>query len=265
MRCSKRAFTCVTHIQFVCQTYRGPWRSSWRSCFVCLNQSDSECICNRECFTSDGRVLRDTCVSVQETSLTLRSLWASGHQVLLSYDSQCAARHPELWPAIPYLWANKPTAEELESYLDWQKGLGRPGAFPEVVLLLTYQTSQCNDLQVKQHMGLNSSNPNKRKVCIWRLHVTILVWFRFSVLPEGLFVAGLNLTASRGHIALHPGQSLRTLTKQNWESLKSWLGEQSPGPQAQGLNIIAGDFVGPLPICPLVIALNKKLLRQKPD
>ncbi|XP_062306766.1 PI-PLC X domain-containing protein 1 isoform X1 [Osmerus eperlanus] len=144
----------------------------------------------------------------KEAALTLRSLWASGHQVLLSYDSQCAARHPELWPAIPYLWANKPTAEELESYLDWQKELGR---------------------------------------------------------PEGLFVAGLNLTASRCHIALHPGQSLRTLTKQNWDSLKSWLGKQTPGPHQQGLNIIAGDFVGPLPICPLVIALNKKLLRQKPD
>lgn len=59
--------------------------------------------------------------------MTLRSLWASGYQVLLSYESQHAARHPELWPAIPYLWANKRTAQEVISYLEWNKELGRPG------------------------------------------------------------------------------------------------------------------------------------------
>lgn len=63
----------------------------------------------------------------QEPSLSLRSLWASGYQVILSYDSQVTARHPELWPAIPYWWANKCTAQDVISYLDWQKDMGRPG------------------------------------------------------------------------------------------------------------------------------------------
>lgn len=63
----------------------------------------------------------------QEPVLTLRSLWASGYQVVLSYDSQTAVRHQELWPAIPYWWANQRTAQGVISYLDWNKDLGRPG------------------------------------------------------------------------------------------------------------------------------------------
>lgn len=63
----------------------------------------------------------------QETTVTLRNLWSLKYQVLLSYDDQTAARHNELWPPIPYLWANKPTAEELLDFLEWEKSLGRPG------------------------------------------------------------------------------------------------------------------------------------------
>lgn len=66
-------------------------------------------------------------VFLKEAVLTLRSLWKSGYQVVLSYEDQSAVRHKELWPAIPYLWANKPNAEELVQYLEWQKELGRPG------------------------------------------------------------------------------------------------------------------------------------------
>lgn len=139
------------------------------------------------------------------TDLTLKSLWASGYQVILSYDDQAAARHPELWPGVPYWWANQKTAQEVISYLDWKKELGR---------------------------------------------------------PEGFFVSGLNLTADRYYIIRHPKETLRTLTVSNWECLKSWVEEQVPGSQHQSLNIIAGDFVGPLPLCPLVIALNQKLLKK---
>ncbi|XP_056132495.1 PI-PLC X domain-containing protein 1 [Lampris incognitus] len=135
--------------------------------------------------------------------LTLQSLWASGHQVLLSYDDQAAVRHQELWPAIPYWWANQHTAQGVISYLDWQKELGR---------------------------------------------------------PEGFFVSGLNLTADRYYITLHPKQSLSTLTLKNWEYLRKWLEEQMPGANSNCLNIIAGDFVGPIPFCSLVIALNQKLI-----
>ncbi|XP_034736716.1 PI-PLC X domain-containing protein 1 [Etheostoma cragini] len=142
----------------------------------------------------------------KESVLTLRSLWASGYQVILSYDSQSAARHPELWPAIPYWWANQRTAQGVIRYLDWNRDLGR---------------------------------------------------------PEGFFVSGLNLTADRSYITENPKQSLRTLTFSNWGCLRKWLEEQEPGSDPKSLNIIAGDFVGPLPLCSLVIALNKKLLQKK--
>uniref|UniRef100_UPI0037E9C789 PI-PLC X domain-containing protein 1 n=1 Tax=Semicossyphus pulcher TaxID=241346 RepID=UPI0037E9C789 len=142
----------------------------------------------------------------KESVLSLRSLWASGYQVVLSYESQIADRHPELWPAIPYWWANKPTAQGVINYLDWNKERGR---------------------------------------------------------PDGFFVSGLNLTADRYYITENPKQSLRTLTFSNWDCLRTWLEEQTPGSDPQSLNIIAGDFVGPLPLCSLVIKLNQKLLRRK--
>ncbi|XP_057193802.1 PI-PLC X domain-containing protein 1 isoform X2 [Triplophysa rosa] len=138
-----------------------------------------------------------------EAVLTLRSLWTSGYQVVLSYDDQSAVRHKELWPAIPYLWANKPNAEALIQYLEWQKQLGR---------------------------------------------------------PEGFFVAGLNLTTDRCFIASHPRVSLRTLTMENWDCVGRWLEDQKPGADSKSMNIIAGDFIGPVPFCSLVIALNNTLL-----
>ncbi|XP_074524968.1 PI-PLC X domain-containing protein 1 [Halichoeres trimaculatus] len=142
----------------------------------------------------------------KESVPTLRSLWASGHQVILSYEFEIAARHQELWPAFPYWWANKRTAQGVIDYQDWNKEMGR---------------------------------------------------------PEGFFVCGLNLTADRSFITMNPKQSLRTLTFSNWDCLRTWLEEQTPGSDPESLNIIAGDFVGPLPLCPLVIKLNQKLLQRK--
>lgn len=57
----------------------------------------------------------------------MRGLWSSGYQVILSYEDQTAEQHKELWPAIPYWWANKGNAEELLQYLECQKREGRPG------------------------------------------------------------------------------------------------------------------------------------------
>ncbi|KAA0712998.1 PI-PLC X domain-containing protein 1 [Triplophysa tibetana] len=111
-------------------------------------------------------------------------------------------RHKELWPAIPYLWANKPNAEELIQYLEWQKKLGR---------------------------------------------------------PEGFFIAGLNLTTDRCFIGSHPRMSLRTLTVENWDCVRRWLEDQKPGAASSSMNIIAGDFIGPIPFCSIVIALNRLL------
>ncbi|XP_029939620.1 PI-PLC X domain-containing protein 1 [Salarias fasciatus] len=140
----------------------------------------------------------------QESVLTLRSLWASRYQVILSYESPVTERHRELWPAIPYWWANKCTAQGVIDYLDLKKEQGR---------------------------------------------------------PEGFFVSGLNLTADRQYITKNCKESLRTLTYSNWEYLRKWVQQQAPGSKADSLNIIAGDFVGPLPLCSMVIALNQKLLQ----
>uniref|UniRef100_A0A3B4EQP7 PI-PLC X domain-containing protein 1-like n=1 Tax=Pundamilia nyererei TaxID=303518 RepID=A0A3B4EQP7_9CICH len=134
----------------------------------------------------------------KESALTLRSLWASGYQVILSYECQLAVRHQELWPPVPYWWANQRRAHGVMTYLDWHKDLGRPG----------------------------------------------------------FFVSGLNLTADRYYITKNQKESLRTLTYSNWEYVRTWLEEQSPGSDAGSLNIIAGDFVGSLPLCSAVIALN---------
>ncbi|XP_073707636.1 PI-PLC X domain-containing protein 1 [Garra rufa] len=139
----------------------------------------------------------------QRAQLTLRSLWRSGYQVVLSYDDQSASHHKEFWHGIPYIWANKPNAEELIDYLECHKRFGR---------------------------------------------------------PDGFFVAGLNLTTDRCFIASHPRVSLQTLTMENWNRVKEWLEDQKPGAEPTCLNIIAGDFIGPVPFCSLVIALNKKLL-----
>uniref|UniRef100_A0A3P9JDZ5 Si:dkey-66a8.7 n=1 Tax=Oryzias latipes TaxID=8090 RepID=A0A3P9JDZ5_ORYLA len=141
----------------------------------------------------------------EERDLSLRSLWKSGYQVILSYESQLIARHPELWPAIPYWWANSNTAQGVISYLEWHKDQGR---------------------------------------------------------PESFFVSGLNLTAARSYITKNPKESLRTLTFRNWSCERKWVQEQVPGSGSTSLNIIAGDFVGPLPLCSLVIELNHKLLRK---
>ncbi|TSK42072.1 PI-PLC X domain-containing protein 1 [Bagarius yarrelli] len=138
--------------------------------------------------------------------VTLKGLWSSGYQVVLSYEDQTATPHKELWPEIPYWWANTADAEELVQYLDSQKNLGRPGGF---------------------------------------------------------FVAGLNLTAERCFIASNPHVSLRTLTLKQWECVRRWLEEQKPGAASTSLNIIAGDFIGSIPLCSIIIDLNKKLLKHR--
>ncbi|KAI5615984.1 PI-PLC X domain-containing protein 1-like isoform X1 [Silurus asotus] len=137
---------------------------------------------------------------------TLRSLWSSGYQVVLSYEDHAAERHKELWPEIPYWWANKADAEELIQYLDSQKRFGR---------------------------------------------------------PDGFFVAGLNLTADRCFMASNPHISLRTVTMEQWECVRRWLEDQKPGSDMTSLNIIAGDFIGLIPLCSIIIDLNKKLLKRR--
>ncbi|XP_054441018.1 PI-PLC X domain-containing protein 1 [Pteronotus mesoamericanus] len=59
---------------------------------------------------------------------TLRQLWARGQQVLLSYDDAGSVnRHRELWPDVPYWWADQVKPEKLIRYLEHMKSCGRPG------------------------------------------------------------------------------------------------------------------------------------------
>lgn len=216
-----------------------PSFSPWRSCSA-QNSAHRRLVfssCSWFTVWKQHSVLHNLAWRPQEPVLTLRHLWASGYQVILSYDSQTAVGHQELWPAVPYWWANQRTAQDVISYLDCKKDLGRPGGVYtlahifSVILVLSHE------------------------------HTKLYFFFSFF-LTEGFFVCGLNLTADRYYITENLKQSLRTLTFSNWECLKKWLKEQRPGSDPQSLNIIAGDFVGPLPLCSLVIALNQKLLKR---
>ncbi|KAM5221155.1 PI-PLC X domain-containing protein 1 [Ctenodactylus gundi] len=136
---------------------------------------------------------------------TLRQLWARGQQVLVSYeDAGCVARHPELWPGIPYWWADKVKAQALIRYLEAMKSCGR---------------------------------------------------------PEGLFVAGTNLTENLGYVLAHPGASLEAVTRPCLPYLSAWVCDQCPGPGPRCTNVIAGDFVGAGSFVSDVVGLNRKLLR----
>lgn len=61
---------------------------------------------------------------------TLRSCWSGGQQVIVSYDNlQMQQLHPELWPMIPYWYADSPDPEKVIAYLEEQKRHGRPDGF----------------------------------------------------------------------------------------------------------------------------------------
>uniref|UniRef100_A0A3Q2NU74 Phosphatidylinositol specific phospholipase C X domain containing 1 n=1 Tax=Fundulus heteroclitus TaxID=8078 RepID=A0A3Q2NU74_FUNHE len=61
---------------------------------------------------------------------TLRSCWSGGQQVIVSYDNQqMVQQHPELWPSIPYWYADSPNPTRVIAYLEEQKRHGRPAGF----------------------------------------------------------------------------------------------------------------------------------------
>ncbi|XP_036396968.1 PI-PLC X domain-containing protein 1-like [Megalops cyprinoides] len=62
-------------------------------------------------------------------TITLRNLWHLGYQVIVSYEHNILNRYDELWPHIPYWWANKCKAEALIEEFECRKQLGRPGGF----------------------------------------------------------------------------------------------------------------------------------------
>lgn len=105
-----------------------PSFSPWRSCSA-QNSAHRRLVFSSCSWFTVWRqhVLHNFTWRPQESVLTLRHLWASGYQVILSYDSETAVGHQELWPAVPYWWANQRTAQDVISYLDCKKDLGRPG------------------------------------------------------------------------------------------------------------------------------------------
>ncbi|XP_068165897.1 PI-PLC X domain-containing protein 1-like [Antennarius striatus] len=69
---------------------------------------------------------------------TLRSCWSSGQQVVLSYDNQqMTLQHPELWPGVPYWYADSPDPMKVLAYLEQHKHSGRPAGFYAIGLNLT--------------------------------------------------------------------------------------------------------------------------------
>ncbi|XP_029941916.1 PI-PLC X domain-containing protein 1-like isoform X1 [Salarias fasciatus] len=67
---------------------------------------------------------------------TLRSCWVRGQQLVVSYDRE-QEQHPELWPGIPYWYADSPDPLEVVSYLEERQREGRPAGFYVCGLNLT--------------------------------------------------------------------------------------------------------------------------------
>ncbi|NP_001268741.1 PI-PLC X domain-containing protein 1 isoform 2 [Mus musculus] len=78
--------------------------------------------------------------------------------------------------------------------------------------------------------------------------------------PDGLFVAGINITENLCYILLHPVDSLEEMTRRSLPLMTEWVCAQQPGQSPQCTNIIAGDFVDADGFVSKVISLNCKLL-----
>ncbi|CAB1314439.1 unnamed protein product [Coregonus sp. 'balchen'] len=73
---------------------------------------------------------RDTSSLCPTTEVvTLRNLWSLGYQVIVSYEHCVVRLYSDLWPHIPYWWANKCKAEALIEEFEHRKQHGRPGGF----------------------------------------------------------------------------------------------------------------------------------------
>lgn len=74
--------------------------------------------------------------------------------------------------------------------------------------------------------------------------------------PEGLFVAGLNLTFDANDMLLYLTTSLKEKTMTAYPLLLDWVKEQHQGSDKESINIIAGDFVGVNSFAHDIIQLN---------
>ncbi|XP_041055929.1 PI-PLC X domain-containing protein 1-like isoform X2 [Carcharodon carcharias] len=69
------------------------------------------------------------CPKTSVELVSLKRLWELGYQVIISYDDSIAKEYPELWPGIPYWWADTYDPKLLVHYLEMQKQAGRPDGF----------------------------------------------------------------------------------------------------------------------------------------
>ncbi|XP_077391236.1 PI-PLC X domain-containing protein 1 [Festucalex cinctus] len=61
---------------------------------------------------------------------TLRKLWSSGHQAIVTYeDVGIVSRNKDIWPHITYWWANTFEPKDLIEDFESRKKQGRPGGF----------------------------------------------------------------------------------------------------------------------------------------
>ncbi|XP_063161102.1 PI-PLC X domain-containing protein 1 [Candoia aspera] len=78
--------------------------------------------------------------------------------------------------------------------------------------------------------------------------------------PDGLFVAGINLTADLGCILKNIHSSLKKMALNALPCLNLWIKKQHPGSKKDCINIIAGDFIEKNNFVENVINLNRKLI-----
>ncbi|KAG7457393.1 PI-PLC X domain-containing protein 1-like [Solea senegalensis] len=106
-----------------------------------------------------------TCKLCPKTEvLTLRNLWSLGYQVIVSYEHNLASCHGDLWPHIPYWWANKCRAEALIEEFELRKQHGRPGGFfvtginltEDLKYICTHPTETLKDLVMSTNPTLLS-------------------------------------------------------------------------------------------------------------
>ncbi|XP_043985647.1 PI-PLC X domain-containing protein 1 isoform X1 [Gambusia affinis] len=109
--------------------------------------------------------IRDTFASKlcpKTEALTLRNLWALGYQVIASYEHSISSSHGDLWPHIPYWWANKCRAEALIEEFEARKQHGRPGGFfvtginltEDLKYICTHPTESLKDLVMSTYPAL---------------------------------------------------------------------------------------------------------------
>ncbi|XP_029904673.1 PI-PLC X domain-containing protein 1 isoform X1 [Myripristis murdjan] len=115
-------------------------------------------------------------------AVTLRNLWALGYQVIVSYEHHIVNYHSDLWPHIPYWWANKCKAEALIEEFEHRKQHGRPGG-----LFVT-------GINLTEDLKYICSHPTESlKDLVMSTYPTLLSWVREQT--PGSRVSSLNIIA----------------------------------------------------------------------